>query len=286
MEPPARRVGAARPEIGHRQRELARDPRVLHHDGVGAAALEAEDRAPILQHLVLVAWNYHHQPLVRRILDVRAAEEMRRIGRARGIGPASADAPAVAVLRGDALLLGARGETAGRDEVARRAEDFLLRRRWEIRRDVERVARPQRETPADARIGGRDREHHAVIGREIELVTAVAPRNEEAIEAGVAKLVVQLARVITALLRRLGLGAHRRRQRLGARDHVLLREVRFGRAHDVILAASPFCVLRLLARTAFGLLAQDEDISLMPQISSSRARSAAYAARAIEGRSI
>ena len=90
-----------------------------------------------------------------------------------------------------------------RDEMASWSEDTRLCRGLEIGCHLERMARPQCQGPADAWIGrgDLDLEHNTEVVRNVELVAAEMARLENAIEAGVAELLVQFFGIVSPLLR-------------------------------------------------------------------------------------
>jgi hypothetical protein len=84
------------------------------------------------------------------------------------------------------------------------------------------------QVPADAGVGARDLDDHAIEGVQAELVATEPSRLEDLMEAGCHELVVKPARVRPALLGVGGLGQHCFAHGGGARDDLIGRQLRLG----------------------------------------------------------
>ena len=83
------------------------------------------------------------------------------------------------------------------------------------------MAGAEREHPAGRRAAARDRHHHAVEGRDVDLEAAEAPRLQEPVEAALAEDLVQLLRVAGSLLGRGLLLEQPRPERVGLREELV-----------------------------------------------------------------
>ena len=179
---------------------MARDAAPLEADAVRAAPLEAQRVAPVVEHRPLAARRDEEQDggwpvrvLVRR---EGLAHVVRRVRRARAVRPRAADLPAVADGR----------RRAGRSRHGRAAEvpvaeELGLGVLLEQRTDLQRVRRGETEAPGGRRAAARDRHDDPQEGWEVDLVPAVAPGHEHAVEAGPQELLVHLLPVVGTCLR-------------------------------------------------------------------------------------
>ena len=205
------------------------DVRLLEAEAVRAAALETERVAPVVEHRPRAARRDEEQDRAGRPVGIRARRErlahvVRRVRRARGVRVGAVELPAA----GDRLRHPGRSGDSGTAKVAV-AEDLGLRPLLEQRRDLKRVSRGEAQTPGRRRAAPCDRAHRPQEDGKLELVAAVAPRHEHAVEARPQEFLVHLLRVVGALL---GLGLpldELRPKGFRARDDLLRGEAGLGR---------------------------------------------------------
>jgi hypothetical protein len=127
----------------------------------------------------------------------------------------------------------ADGRGDRRAQEVRVGEQLFLGPLLEPRRDEQRVGRRQAQLPAGGRTAVGDVHDDAHERGNVELEAAVAPRDEHAVEAGGAELLVRVGGVAGARLR-LGLALDQRQADRGrAGDQLLGRQLRLRRRDAV-----------------------------------------------------
>src|SRR5580692_5110762 len=118
-------------------------------------------------------------------------DQMRGIGDARAIAPHAGDT--IATLNRHTRPH--RNSAVRSHEITVRPEKLSLCSFRPVRCNGQRMARRQRQAPADGRMTVRNLEHRTVEGRQIKLVPTEHARLQGAIESSLAKGLVELLRV-------------------------------------------------------------------------------------------
>ena len=113
------------------------------------------------------------------------------------------------------------GGDRGAAEVAG-GEDLVLRLLRPPRPDHQRMVHGEPEAPRGRHASAGDLLHHPDIGRYVELIAAVAPRDVQVVEAGAEERLVHLIGVVGTPFGRLLIGDQARPERDRAGDHLLL----------------------------------------------------------------
>jgi hypothetical protein len=170
---------------------LIRHKDVLGHDAVGAAAAEAQDLAPVVEHPP--AGGDEHQARCGHaallVDDEHTAEEVRGDVDPGGVVPAAVDQVPV----GGPRRFGARGDRQRGPEVAVRPEHLPLGALGEAAGHHQAVGGGQTQVPAAGRAAAGHLGDHPGVGPQVELVAAEAAWLEGPVET---RLQERLVRVL------------------------------------------------------------------------------------------